>query len=236
MVDNADIFSLCIYTAEDDRSRQSAVICVESGRAHGVEVDLYIAVYFKTMDHVHEQYGLKLKYKPVSGNGTDYKDMTAPRTKIANGTTHYLLYKWAVKHDRPIHILEHDALFVGRPPQPIYDGVIQTSSHKTFGMTPELLWGCGRALKMRKREPDRGYDWSWDKTKGVIPHPLSGTNGTSGYIIGPGAAAKMVAYIETDGIANADRIRTEHIGEGNLYLQNPQSVFCTHSVKSHHLT
>ncbi len=228
--------TVCIYTAQDTRSRASAAKCVASGRVHGVEVELYRAVYFETMHSVQEQHGLKVKYKPVSGAITDFEAMTAPRTKIANGTTHYLLYKWAVKHDSAVHILEHDALFVGRPPQPIYDGVIQTSSHKTFGMTPKLLWGCGRALKMRHHEPDREYDWSWDQAEGVIPHPLSGTNGTSGYIIGPGAAAKMVAYIETDGVANADRIRTEHIGEGNVYLQNPQSVFCTHSVKSHYLT
>lgn len=73
----------------------------------------------------------------------------------------------------------------------------------------------------------------WDAKSGVISHPLSGTFGTSGYIIGPGAAMKMVEYVESDGIANADRIRAEHIGEGNLYLQVPQSVFCDHSVKSH---
>jgi len=186
------------------------------------------------MGQVHQQYGLRQKYKPLDTPVTDFHALTMPQTRMANGTTHYLLYLWAVEHDEPIHILEHDALFVGQPPDAIYDGVIQTSSHTTFQMTPERLWHSGRAQKQRAHEPEREYNSEWET--GVIRHPLSGTNGTSGYIIGPGAAKKMIEYVESDGIAHADRIRTEHIGEGNVYLQVPQSVFCTHCVKSHRLS
>jgi len=225
--------TVCIYTAQDPQSVQSAADCVASGRKFGIEIERYRAVWFRTMRRVHEQYGLTLKYEPTAGHRTDYQRKAAPRTRIANGTSHYLLYLWSIKHDSPVHILEHDALLIGQPPEPIYDGVIQTSSHTLFQMTPQILWGSMRCQKMRKYEPDREYNWDWDSEQGVIPHPLSGTNGTSGYVIGPGAAARMIAYVESDGIANADRIRTEHIGEGNIYLQHPQSVFCTHSVKSH---
>ena len=31
---------------------------------------------------------------------------------MANGTTHYLLYNWCVKHDEPICIVEHDSVFI----------------------------------------------------------------------------------------------------------------------------
>jgi hypothetical protein len=227
--------TVCIYTSQHRESVQSAAGCVDSGRRFGIEVELFKAVWFQTMHEVHEKYGLKLKYEPVAGSKTDYGGKLAPRTRIANGTSHYLLYRWAVKHDRALHILEHDALIIGQPPQAIYDGVIQTSSHTLFQMTPAELWDSLRCKKMLKHEPEREYNWNWDADKGVITHPLSGTNGTSGYVIGPGAAAKMVAYIEADGIANADRLRTAHIGEGNIYLQHPQSVFCAHGVKSHRL-
>ena len=217
--------TVCIYTAQHKESGHSAEHCVKTGKEHGIEVELYEATWFRNMRRVHEQYGLRLKYKPVRGGCTDFDAKTAPRTRIANGTTHYLLYKWAVKNNLAVHILEHDAYFVGQPPKSIYDGVIQTSSHTMVQQTPVLLLDSNRAKRQKKKEPDRAYDMSWDAKPGVISHPLSGTFGTSGYIIGPGAAAKMVGYIETDGIANADRIRTEHIGEGNLYLQVPQSVF-----------
>ena len=227
--------TVCIYTAQDRRSVAIADDCIKSGARYGIEVEPHKAVWFDDMYAVHEQYGLDLKYTPITGNVADYVARKMPRTRIANGTTHYLLYKWAVEHDAAIHILEHDALFVGQPPGSIYDGVIQTSSHTMFQQIPGLLWDSTRAQKQRKYEPDRTYDWEWDVKFGVITHPLSGTFGTSGYIIGPGAAAKMVEYVESDGIANADRIRTEHIGEGNVYLQSPQSVFCTHAVRSDHL-
>ena len=106
--------------------------------------------------------------------------------------------------------------------------MIQTSAHQEFQMTAKKLWGCGRATKQRLHEPRCTQVMSG---VGVIPHPLSGTNGTSGYIVGPAAAARMVDYIKSDGVANADRVRKEHAGD--IYLQVPQSVFCDHKVRSH---
>ena len=222
--------TVCIYTAQDRRSVVSASGCAESA---GVEVELYEAVMYANMDEVHDRYGLTKKYTPVSGCVTDYDRKTVPQTRMANGTTHYLLYRWSVENDEPIHILEHDAIVVDVPPEPIYDGVIQTSSHIDRPLTAKKLWDSGRAKKQRKHESDMSYDWDWVKCEGVIPHPLSGTNGTSGYVIGPGAAKRMIDYIESDGIANADRLRKEHLGEDNVYLQVPQSVICTHCVRSH---
>jgi hypothetical protein len=83
---------------------------------------------------------------------------------------------------------------------------------------------------MFRYQPDYRYDDSWDQKTGVFQHPLSGTNGTSGYIIGPGAAKRMVKYLQEDGIGFADRVRSEHIGEGNLYIQYPFSVFCSQKL------
>jgi len=187
------------------------------------------------MDLVHEQYGLRQKYKPIDTGAIDYAAKTMPRTRMANGTTQYLLYLWAIENDEPIHITEHDSTFVGLPPDPIYDGVIQTSSHVPYQLPPAGWGRCGRAQKRHRYEPDWIYDSSWGDLTGVIPHPLNATNGTSGYIIGPGAAAKMVEYIDADGIAFADRVRGEHVGDGNVYLQVPQSVTCDHRIKSHRL-
>ena len=227
----APLRTVCIFTKESSASLAIAKRCVESGIQFGINVELYRSTYYKDMTDVHKRYGLHMKYNPIAGSEADFEAGTMPRSRIANGTTHYTLYRLAVETDTAFHILEHDAYFVGKPPDPIYDGVIQTSSHTTNQMTYKKLYASRRGQRQRQFEPK--CDQSWTVKSGVIPHPLSGTNGTSGYIIGPGAAKRMIEYIEADGIANADRIRKEHVGD--VFLQVPQSVFCDHGVKSHRL-
>lgn len=222
---------VCVYTDRLSLSREKASRCVKSGKAHGVTIELYKSVFFRDVEKEAKKLGLKLKYQPYDRVTTDFKRMRAPATRIANGITHYTLYKWAVENNEPIGILEHDSVFVGKPPEAINDGVIQISSHNNYQLTPENTFNCSRAVKMKKHEPNREYIWNWPK-EGVMVHPLSGQNGTSGYIVGPKAAQKMIEYIESDGVAFADRVRTEHIGEGNLYLQVPQSVFCKCDIET----
>jgi len=186
------------------------------------------------MDEVHEHYGLKKRYRP-SVTDQNLTSETCPATRMANGTTHYLLYRWCVDSGEPLCILEHDAEIVGELPEHKPDGVIQVSSHcERQLLNPQDWLGCRRGQRMRLYEPYRQIAWTDDE--GVVPHPLNGTNGTSGYVIAPGAARKMIDYIHDSGIAFADRIRTARIGEGNLWLQKPQSVMAHHSqARSHRL-
>ena len=223
--------TVCVYTKEFALSAEKARRCVKSGDECGIDVELYPSVYFKNVIEEANTLDLKLRYKPHNRNSTDFKNMTAPASRIANGITHYKLYKWSVENKKPICIVEHDSVFVGKPPEAIWNGIIQISSHNTYQLTAEKMYNCNRAEKMKKYEPGRIYNWNWP-VEGVMVHPLSGQNGTSGYIVGPGAAQKMVEYIESSGVAFADRVRTEHIGEGNLYLQVPQSVFCMCDIET----
>jgi hypothetical protein len=221
----------CVYTPSITRSSISANRAIETGKMFGLDVKKYESVNPSNLHTIVKEHGLKLKYKPVKSNLTDFKAMTAPEGRICNGVTHYELYLKCVEYNEPIMILEHDAYFVGVPPsEGIYDGVIQISSHNTHQVDAKKMKSCVRANKMFKFQPDYEYDDNWDKNKGVFKHPLSGTNGTSGYIIGPGSAVKMIEYIRKDGIAFADRIRTEHIGKENLYIQYPFSVFCSQKI------
>lgn len=220
---------VCVFTKQHVESIKVADRCVESGKQFGINVEKYPAVYWREMDAIHEKYNLRKKYTPTTGTNTT-SATTCPATRMANGTTHYLLYRWSLENKKSICIVEHDAVFVNMIPKAIENGIIQVSSHQDFQMTEEIMADCNRARKMKKFQPD--FEYKWDAYNGVIRHPLTGTNGTSGYIIHPGAAKKMVDYVEKDGIAYADRIRTEWIGEGNLYLQVPQSVLCHHDVKS----
>ena len=223
---------VCVYTKQQSKSVEIAYRCVESGKKFGYDVELYPAVYWKDLDKVHKDLNLTQKYIPKPYTAQTTKT-TCPAARMANGTTHYILYKWSVDHNEPICILEHDAMFVGKLPEPVMNGVIQISSHQNKQSTKESWFWCRRAQKTKQHQPD--FKIVWDDTIGVIRHPLTGTNGTSGYIIGPTAAQKMIDYINDDGIAYADRVRTERIGEGNLYLQVPQSIICDHKVKSANL-
>lgn len=221
----------CVYTKRIRQSVRVAKRCVNSGKALGLNIELYESVYYHDVKAEAKKLGLKLKYRPVIRGKTCFKKKKAPASRIANGITHYKLYKYAVENNESICIVEHDSIFVSEPPEPIEDGIIQISSHSPNLLTPESLYNCVRAIKMKKYEPEREYNWDWP-VEGIIKHPLSGTNGTSGYVISPGAAKKMMEYIQSTGVAFADRIRTEHIGEGNLYLQIPQSVLCDHDITS----
>ena len=220
---------VCIYTKQHPESTQIARRCVESGKKFGYEIELYPAVYWKDLDKVHVELCLKQKYIPLP-NTRQFTKTSCPASRMANGTTHYMLYKWCMENGESICILEHDAMFVGELPEPKDNGIIQISSHRNEQSVKGYWFNCHRANKTRKYQPN--FKIIWDDTHGVIRHPLSGMNGTSGYIIHPGAAKRMVEYISTDGIAFADRVRTEWIGENNLYLQVPQSIICDHAVKS----
>lgn len=224
---------VCIYTEQHIESIKIAKRCVESAKKIGYDVELYPAVYWRDMDKVHEEYNLTKKYQPIP-NTSITTITTCPAFRMANGTTHYLLYKWCVENNQSMCIVEHDSIFVKQIPEATENGIIQISSHAKVQMDKEKLYHCTRAKKMRKFQPN--FEYKWDANIGVIRHPLTGTSGTSGYIIHPGAAKKMIDYIEVDGIAYADRLRIEHIGEGNLYLQVPQSVLCYHDVKSSELS
>ena len=233
------IRKVCIFTKGDSDSKLSAKKCIESGKRQGINnIELFPGVHFKEeMYKVHRDHDLKLRYTPVSGNKTDFEKKTAPATRIANGTTHYLLYKWSAENNKPIIIIEHDSFFVSPLPKIDTDkyanAMIQISSHAKTQMTPELLYGCRRAQRMRQYELNSSYDWKWNQTSlDIIIHPISGMNGTSGYYVGPKAAQRMIDYIHQSGIAFADRIRKDHIGHENLFLQVPQSMFCHNDVRS----
>jgi hypothetical protein len=224
---------VCIFTAQLAESKAAADLCVKSGRRFGYDVERYESVFCRDMDAVHKRYRLKRRYQP-SFEHAGLTRRTCPATRMANGTTHYILYRWCVETGWPLCIVEHDAEFVGEIPA-ARPGVIQISSHIAGQMDQAHKWlESSRGKRMLIHEPERKAYWT--DAVGVVRHPLSGTTGTSGYIISPEAAQAMVDYIHDSGIAFADRIRTAHIGEGNLWLQKPQSVTAHHNrAKSHQL-
>lgn len=207
--------------------------CLRSAKKRGYEVEKFYSISYKRLDEVAKENGTFLKYSASGGRElTDFKNRKCPIRRISNGLTHYLIYKWAYENDTPVCILEADATLIGKLPEPIYDGIIQISSHKRNQLSAKSLFESGRSQKMAKWAPEKYKVWKeqfdWDclkEKKGVIKHPLTGMIGTAGYIVGPAAAKRLLDYFGKDGTGFADRVREDHIGKGNLYLQVPQSVF-----------
>ena len=216
---------------------KSAEKCVKSVSKRGHEIEKFSAVPIGSLERVANENDTFLKYSDSGGiQVTNIKKHQCPIRRISNGLTHYLIYKWAYENNTAVCILESDATLIGKFPEPISDGVIQISSHKNNQLTVKSLYHSGRAGKMKKYAPEEYEVWEkqfdWDcleGVNGVIKHPCSGTIGTSGYIVGPTAAKRLLDYFKKDGIGFADRVRESHIGAGNLYLQVPQSV----TVKQH---
>lgn len=222
--------TFCI-TTEDKNYKRLAEKCVESAKQFDIDVELKISVPISQLEKVAKQNDSFLKYSAGKDKRrTDYINRTCPVWRISNGLTHYLLYRWSAENQTSICILESDAVFIDNPPEAIDDGVIQISSHKRDQMTAKTLFKSGRTAKLKQFAPkeyviwEKQFDWNCCDTPGVIKHPLTGMIGTSGYIVGYKAAESLVEYFSKDGIGFADRVREEHIGHGNLYLQIPQSV------------
>lgn len=231
----------CVYTPQDPQSRQGLERCIHSANMQGEKVTPYKAVWWRDIDTELKQLGIFSKYTPVSGRKTDFDKRTAPAPRVANGITHFKLYQKCVELGKPITILEHDAYFVKSLPRDLPDNmddaIIQISSHLPHQTSHKHWDGCGRHNKMIKYGETRKVYRDWRGEMGIIPHPLSGTNGTSGYMIGPNAAQKMIDYIKDEGVAFADRVREDHIGgPDNLYLQVPQCVECAQDIQSTRLT
>ena len=225
----------CIYTEQEPKSYQSFVHCVQSAKKFNIEVYDYKSVWKENTSEVIKELNLFSNFKSIDTKKTIFTPdkKIIPSRRLANGLTHYKLYQKCVQLKTPIVILEHDAFFVGplpeHLPENLNDSIIQISSHLEFQMTVVSTEFCWRSNQMRKYGKTQKPYRDWSNESGIIPHPLSGTNGTSGYIIGPNAAQSMIDYVRENGIANADRLREDHIGgKDNLYLQVPQSVHCNH--------
>lgn len=231
----------CVYTPKDPESPLGLERCINSANFQGEKVTPYESVWWKDIDSELKQLGIFSKYTPVGGRKTDFDKRTAPAPRVANGITHFKLYQKCVRLGKPITILEHDAYFV-KPlptdlPDNMDDAVIQISSHFPHQTNYKLWDGCGRFQKMIEHGKTHKKYRDWRQERGMIPHPLSGLNGTSGYMIGPNAAQKMIDYIKSEGVAFADRVREDHIGgPNNLYLQVPQCVECAQDIQSTRLT
>jgi hypothetical protein len=212
--------TVCVYTALLGASSVLSQRCVESAAKFGVDVSRCKSVHWDQIQPAADAMGLRLRLKPWQER--ESTKTHCPAFRLANGLTHYGLYLSCVERGESICILEHDAVFVAPLPETVPDGITQVSSHRDGQMSGESLSSgvasgrhsfAGQALVL---------------SKGIIPHPLTKTAGTSGYIITPDAAQKMVNHIQQHGVAFADCLHRDVTGP--LWLAVPQPIECKVSI------
>ena len=237
----------CVVTKESKQSVSGGKRCHKSYLENDMDPDCYSFMYFhsvfaKNIREAAREHRLFLKYEPnYRSSITDFDRKIAPARRIANGITHYLLYKLCYASKDPFIIVEHDAVFVNNelPDEsdiPFDGSIIQISSHRDGQLSSDNIIECCRSNKMKQHDPSGWekmkesidlndyYPYNEDEYMTIRQHPLKSLNGTSGYLITPIAAKKMIDYIENHGVAFGDRVREEHTGNNTIFLQTPQSI------------
>jgi len=206
----------CICTEQNSTSRRQADRCVESAKPFGIDVERFPSVSWTHIRPTATLLDLDLRLEPHYSRSTT--ETHCPAFRIANGLTHYQLYQDCSTGVAPICIVEHDAVFVGPLPETPTCGVMQISSHRDGQADDEWYrngMSSGRHVGWECRTPDF-------TRPGIITHPYTKTVGTSGYIITPLAADRMVDHIQKHGVAFADCIHRDIVGP--MWMAIPQPV------------
>ena len=164
---------------ENEYSRRVAARCIESAN---IKVREWEAVPARHGRQFLEDAGLEwtwghgyggMNHKPYGGNND---------ARIACFMSHYLLWRRCVVKERPLLILEHDAVFV-RPFEPFeFDNICMIND--PFMATPRGDWWSDQ---MRRRGPG-----VWPKTKVFDDSRPDGLAGNSAYVIKPHAAQNLI--------------------------------------------
>ena len=204
---------VCVYTEQHETSCRLVKRCVKTAKRFRVSVEPYQSVHWDEIDGMVEELGLRLKLEPHKNKDTTTTH--CPAFRLANGLTHYRLYRECERQGEPIVILEHDAVIVGPLPDTYPDGVTQLSSHQN-GQADSKWYrrGLGKFVAAGP-EPDLSE-------AGIVPHPYTRIRGTSGYAITPSSAYRMVCHVQEGGVAYADRLHRDMVGD--LWLVIPQPV------------
>jgi GR25 family glycosyltransferase involved in LPS biosynthesis len=179
----------------NDYSEACAQRCIASAARYGVEITKFDAVDKAIAGFSMEQHGLQWTWPNIEPDVCPYTGLKRHvyktrdhAARVGCAMSHYLLWKECVHTDKPIAILEHDAVFLrGLPEPPEKFGAIMLNNPD--GATPKGRW------------------WKQQlEAKGPGVHPKTvvfedgrpdGLAGNSAYVISPRAAlACMDAYRE----------------------------------------
>jgi GR25 family glycosyltransferase involved in LPS biosynthesis len=137
----------------------------------------------------------EMLHKPYGGNND---------ARVSCFLSHYMLWYNCTFIEKPILILEHDAVFV-RPFEPFeFDSICMINDPK--GATPKGDWWHDQ---MVKRGPG-----VWPKTKIFDNTRPDGLAGNSAYVIKPHAAQQLIDLVDSIGAWPNDAIMCRQLIDG----------------------
>ena len=170
------------------------------------------AITPKTADNVLDNTNIKWNY-PWQGEVIDFAtgltkrayNTKNPKARIACALSHYLLWEQCIMFDKPIMILEHDAVFIKK-----IDFAPEDTGYDIIGINNPL--GCTRKSKvfhdkiLEKNQFFQLAPYVDDDTK--IPQGLAGN---SAYIIKPEGAHDLVRLVSKHGLWPNDAIMSRQL-------------------------
>lgn len=190
-----------VITLQDNAySKQVTDRCIESAARFGVHVDRFWGVDKNVAHEAMEQEGLRWTWAnnntsksvcPITGlHQFPYMDSTGRQkanlhSKIGCSMSHYLLWKRCVDIDKPILILEHDAVFLRPLPEFEFKGICQIND--PAGATRRGSWWN---QQMQKRGAGV-FEKTWITTP-AERHIPDGLAGNSAYVVKPWAAQELI--------------------------------------------
>lgn len=186
-----------ITLLDHEYSEAKAQQCIDSGAEFGIEVERFRAIIRAEAGDMMRGFGLKwtwaknntaVDHCPISGlRQHPYGDLAS---KIACSMTHFLLWRYCFETDKPLLILEHDAVFLRPLPDVEFKGICQINDPD--GATP-----YGRYWSRRMKDRGPGVFKSTKIFNGLHPDGLAGN---SAYMIKPWAAKELIAAFHKYGV------------------------------------
>ena len=203
-----------IYVKGNEISEKGADVCISSSKKvkNDFQVQLFEGVTPNMANIVMSGNGLKWKY-PWQGQETDLRTgliksayaTKKPENRIACAMSHWLLWKKCVSDNKPLLILEHDAIFTQKVD---YNSILK-SNYDIIGINSPAS---------ATRRAHVFHDIVQSKSAWVQPVPdvdefkvPQGLAGNSAYIIKPAGAKNLLNAVKEHGVWPNDAIMCKQI-------------------------
>lgn len=185
----------------NEYSERVAQRCIDSAN---IEIKTYPAVHANAAHNCLATLGLKWTWGP-GYNGMQHKPYGGnEEARIACFLSHYLLWEICAHTERPMMILEHDAVFI-RPFEPF--------PFRAICMLNDPLGATSRGDWWSERMEQRGPG-VWPKTKVFDWTRPDGLAGNSAYVIKPHAARELVYLAHKVGAWPNDALMCRQLIDG----------------------
>lgn len=193
----------CIHKEDDKVTQDPLNDAIQSGKQFGINVIPYAGIYSNIDNIINEE---KLFVNPLGAHKVNRRG----KGVLGCFLSHYFLWKKSVKENRPIGILEYDAIFIKKLPNNIlelFDNYLNLdfTRHTHLGLSTN-----GKEyIAQIELESENKIEVNTLKSKRTRDHKFKYINnnhikGAFGYIIKPTGAKKLIQATKDHGILPAD--------------------------------